>query len=322
MIILDLEWNRGYDNKPLEEVLQIGAVRTAGLGQPILDTFNAYIRPVVHKRFGPGAKDLPELSASLESELDFAAALARFLDWCGGEEEFASWGGDDGKVLEQNCRYWGLPVPQFPRFHNLQRAFGSLLGASGQQIALWRAAAYCRVPDTFTFHNALHDAVYTAAVAEWLTPESLAEPPERGPRQLPPLSPPLIPPHPRFRVGPFPTLSEVLNAKRARRPQCPLCGRSFGVAQWSGPLGQQYFTHFLCPDHGRFLCRLTATPLPGGLWRGRMTVPAPTPEQLQEYRCALDRGEFRCHGSTRRKRKRRLPSKGPVPGLTPAGAGV
>lgn len=114
MIILDLEWNRGYDNKPLEEVLQIGAVRTAGLGQPILDTFNAYIRPVVHKRFGPGAKDLPELSASLESELDFAAALARFLDWCGGEEEFASWGGDDGKVLEQNCRYWDCLSPSSP----------------------------------------------------------------------------------------------------------------------------------------------------------------------------------------------------------------
>ena len=27
MIVLDLEWNRGYDKKPLDEVLQIGAVR-------------------------------------------------------------------------------------------------------------------------------------------------------------------------------------------------------------------------------------------------------------------------------------------------------
>ena len=30
MIILDFEWNRGYDGKPLDEILQIGAVRLAG----------------------------------------------------------------------------------------------------------------------------------------------------------------------------------------------------------------------------------------------------------------------------------------------------
>ena len=41
MIVLDLEWNRGYDKKPLDEVLQIGAVRMDGLGGPITDTFNA-----------------------------------------------------------------------------------------------------------------------------------------------------------------------------------------------------------------------------------------------------------------------------------------
>ena len=41
MIVLDLEWNRGYDKKPVNEILQIGAVRTEGLGGPILDTFNA-----------------------------------------------------------------------------------------------------------------------------------------------------------------------------------------------------------------------------------------------------------------------------------------
>ena len=60
MIIWDLEWNRGYDRTPLDEILQIGAVRVAGLGGPVLDTFNAYIRPAVHKKFDPGARRLPE----------------------------------------------------------------------------------------------------------------------------------------------------------------------------------------------------------------------------------------------------------------------
>ena len=34
MIVVDLEWNRGYDKTPLDEILQIGAVR---LGADDLD---------------------------------------------------------------------------------------------------------------------------------------------------------------------------------------------------------------------------------------------------------------------------------------------
>lgn len=85
MVILDLEWNRGYDNKPLGEILQIGAVRVEYPGGPVTDTFNAYIRPSVHKRFDPGAKQLPDLRMSQESELDFVTALEMFRTWCGAE---------------------------------------------------------------------------------------------------------------------------------------------------------------------------------------------------------------------------------------------
>lgn len=38
MVILDLEWNRGYDNTPLDEILQIGAVRVDYPGGPVTDT--------------------------------------------------------------------------------------------------------------------------------------------------------------------------------------------------------------------------------------------------------------------------------------------
>ena len=40
MIILDLEWNRSYDKKPLDEILQIGAVRVDRLGGPVTDTLD------------------------------------------------------------------------------------------------------------------------------------------------------------------------------------------------------------------------------------------------------------------------------------------
>ena len=84
MIILDLEWNRGYDKNPLDEILQIGAVRLDRPGGPITGTFNAFIRPRVHKKLNRAAKALPEVKASQTSDLDFPTAYGRFLAWCGG----------------------------------------------------------------------------------------------------------------------------------------------------------------------------------------------------------------------------------------------
>ncbi len=95
MIILDLEWNRSYDKKPLDEILQIGAVRVEKLGGPVVDTFSVFIRPQVHKRFDPGARKLPELRASIESNVEFPAGLEMFRTWCGEETAFAAWGGGD-----------------------------------------------------------------------------------------------------------------------------------------------------------------------------------------------------------------------------------
>ncbi|WP_294471342.1 3'-5' exonuclease [uncultured Intestinimonas sp.] len=305
MLLIDFEWNRGYDNKPLDEILQIGAVRVSQLGGPILDTFNAYIRPQVHKRFGPGAKVLPELECSRTSELDFATALSAFLDWCGGETEFAAWGGDDFRVLQQNCDYWGLPVPLLHQTYDLQRAFGYLVGAQGQQVALWRAAAYCGIPDTFTFHNALNDAVYTAAVSEWLSEESLRYVPDPADsrKKLPRFSEEPFPAQPRFRVGPLPSPEAVLDARPARRPACPLCGQRAWVQQWQRASRRQYLAVFSCPAHGRFLCRMTLTPMEDGAWRGRVAVPPLTPDLLEAYRAALSGRIHVCKGSSRRRRK-------------------
>ena len=43
VIVMDLEWNRSYDKKKLDEILQIGAVRIDAVGGTIRDTFNRFI---------------------------------------------------------------------------------------------------------------------------------------------------------------------------------------------------------------------------------------------------------------------------------------
>lgn len=302
MIVLDLEWNRSYDNIPLEEILQIGAVRMDRLGGRILDTFNVYIRPRVHKKFNRSAKALPELQESVRSRISFPEALGAFLRWCGGETEFAGWGGDDFLVLAQNCAYWQLPALQVRRQIDLQAAFSLMLG-TGQRVALHWAVEYCQIPAPFTFHNALCDAVYTASVGERIPGGCLAM------ADLPPrlhrFARTQYPPQPRRRVGPFPAPAAALDSRECRRALCPLCGQGTWVRQWAWRDPRQYFAEFRCPVHGPFLSRLTLSPDGEGGWQGRLTVPVITPAVLQAYQAALDSHIHACRSQRRRSKKRR-----------------
>ena len=181
---MDLEWNRSYDKKKLDEILQIGAVRTAHTGGPIRSTFNAFIKPRVHRRFDPGAKKLPDLQSAIDSETTFAEAWAAFTDWFGDDRVFAFWGPDDFGVIRQSCAYWGVEGFEPEKVYNYQRAFAHAYGEPTNMMALWRVVDYLGIPDIFDYHNALNDAMYTALVGAWLKPEDLDfAPPKRVKRR-------------------------------------------------------------------------------------------------------------------------------------------
>ncbi|MBR3561607.1 MAG: exonuclease domain-containing protein [Oscillospiraceae bacterium] len=178
MIVMDLEWNRSYDRKKLDEILQIGAVRTAYPGGPITDSFCVFIRPRVHKSFDPGARKQPDLQCAIDSEETFASAWAAFRAWCGDDRVFAFWGPDDFGVIRQNCAYWGVDAFEPEKVYNYQRAFSHAYGSSSV-AALWRVVDYLGIPDVFEYHNALYDAMYTALVGAWLRQEDLEDVPQR-----------------------------------------------------------------------------------------------------------------------------------------------
>ena len=319
MIILDLEWNRGYDLTPLEEILQIGAVRMDRLDGGITDTFNAYIRPRVHRKFNPTTKALPDFESSLASELDFATAYAAFRAWCGDERIFAEWGRDDLKVLKANCEYWKLPPLEPEKACDFQWAFSSLLDP-GRQLRLCDAVEYLKIPAPFCYHNALNDALYAAMVGAWLG-DALAfveKPPKvkkrRTRKRRWSFAQAVFPPQPRHRVGPFETVDTVLNARASRKPSCPVCRKRDTVHLWYFAQPGVYYSPFRCPEHGRFLCRLTLAQLEDGRWRGRLAVPAITPELLREFDRAADGSVHNCKMTGRRKRKKRRRRRKPAVG--------
>lgn len=184
MIVMDLEWNRSYDKKPIDEILQIGAVKTDGLTGVITDSFNIYIKPVIHKKFDIGAKKLPDLDDIKESDNSFKTAWEKFTEWCGDETEFAFWGPDDTLVIKRNCEYYGLEYMPFPKVWNFQKAFSHAYDGTGkQEMALFRVVTFLRIPDVFDYHNALNDAMYTALVGKVLRQEDLEFVPPPKPRK-------------------------------------------------------------------------------------------------------------------------------------------
>jgi hypothetical protein len=290
MIILDLEWNRSYDKKALDEILQIGAVKLDYLGGPITSQFNAFIRPRIHKRFDPGARKLPDLRESLDSDLSFAEAWAAFTAWREGEDCFAFWGRGDFDTLRRSCEYWGVPCEEPATVYDLQLAFAHACGADRQQMALLRVVDYLGIPDLFDYHNALNDAMYTALVTAWLRLEDVEYKPEkhRTPRRRRRKNEPFCAlPFGKDkgrRTGTYPGVGALLAARESRRQKCPLCGNAMWVRDWRIADPLHYYSAVRCEKHGRFVCRLTAAPVGDGeLWRGHTAVPPVTPELLRCY---------------------------------------
>lgn len=288
----------------LEEILQIGAVRCDRLGGPITDTFNVFIRPKVQKRFSPGARVLPELEASVKSHVSFSEALELFLDWCAGETRFAEWGRDDFRILVRNAVYWGIDIKLPDTYLDVQAAFGRTLGETNV-FPLFHAVDYCRIPDTFTFHNALNDAAYTCLVAGFVTQEAVRE-------SLCAITNkdmhPIIKPKPakknQTRMGPFKTREQALNNLGSRRAVCPVCRHVERVGEWYGAGGDIFYGEASCPQHGPVLRRLRLTRQPdGAFWTYNDTLPA-TPSNLGRLRAA-QRGEHVACLRKRRKRRRK-----------------
>lgn len=302
MIVLDLEWNRGYDKTPLDEILQIGAVRLDRPGGRIVDTFSVFIKPRVHKRLNRTAKALPEIDASLSSDLDFPTAYHRFLQWCGDDGAFAAWGADDFDTLEQNARYWKLPLLKPRAVFDIQTAFSLTLGTM-QNIALWWAVDYCQIPQCFTYHNALHDAMYTALTSAWV-PEELMELSARPRWTLRYLLRPYLP-QPSRNVGPCPSLSSALNSRTARKALCPVCGEEIWIQGWNSHQQGTYYSDILCPSHGHFIARLTLSVRGDGQWQGHQEIPDLTQSLLEDYGKARTGKYYLCKGGPRRRRRYR-----------------
>ena len=176
-------------------------------------------------------------------------------------------------------------------------------GNTNQQVALHDAVEYCAIPASFSFHSALHDALYTALVAEFLGKKALAF--KVSEKKLRRFSQFEFNALQRRRIGPFARIEALLNGKITRKMECPICGEKRWISEWRTCDSKRYFSSFHCLEHGKFICKLSAFRTDDGQFSANLSVPEITLELVEEFGKASKGTSYKCVSMRHRKRRRR-----------------
>ena len=115
IIVLDLEWNQNSGgkkekntNKPIFEIIEIGAVKLNEKYE-IIDKYSQLIKPQIYHTMHKITADLIHLQMNeLNKGKNFPEVMREFMEWCGEEYIFATWGPLDLLELQRNMTYYKL----------------------------------------------------------------------------------------------------------------------------------------------------------------------------------------------------------------------
>lgn len=175
-VVFDLEWNqcpfgkeRENDKLPFE-IVEIGAVKIGSQGER-LGEFQRIVRPMVYKKLHFRTKEVIHIDAkTLESGQPFYVVVKEFLEWCGENCVFCTWGTTDLVELQRNMKYYGLlkMLPGPIRFYDVQKLFSLAYEDGKTRKSLEYGSNFLKLEQQRDFHRALSDAWYTAEIFKGL----------------------------------------------------------------------------------------------------------------------------------------------------------
>ena len=182
-IVMDLEWNQNpygksnYCSDIPFEIIEIGAVRVTE-DREILDSYQQVIRPQVYRKLHYKTQEITHFTdEELNRGKSFRRAILEFLEWCGDDYMFCTWGSMDLVELQKNMRHYRLErILEFPLFYvDLQKMFSLRYDDGHMKRTLMSAVEYLEIPEDKEFHRALSDAYYTAKVMQVMDFEKYKE---------------------------------------------------------------------------------------------------------------------------------------------------
>ena len=178
-IVFDLEWNQSpggkkYSNSRLPfEIIEIGAVKM-NEQREVVDVFQRLVKPQVYNWIHDSIHEVIHVDyKDLADGVSFQQAADEFLDWCGEEWIFCTWGNQDVMELQRNMKYYGKlsMIPGPVTYYDVQKLFAIRYEENHERRALEFAADKMGIAKKMEFHRALGDAYYTACVLQKIEDE-------------------------------------------------------------------------------------------------------------------------------------------------------
>ena len=321
-IVLDMEWNQPWPGSPSAqkvlpvqirgEIIQIGAVRISA-DQLVQDEFQVLIRPKYYRHLNRRVSKLTGIKDSRlkEEGLPFRDAMTRFMDWCGEDIIFLTWGFDDIRILRENLQLFGMQTEWTDRWYNAQMIFNAQTDGSSAQKALKTAMEIFGIEATRPAHDALGDAYHTALICAKLDLDrgiteygQALKNHENGfhGAQLPGCIA-------RKVFHDYADKNAALEAMSGEENICPICKKKMTGTRWFAQPGHRYMDLAACPEHGKFLIRVRFSEQPDGLIRvSRLTYEA-TSEAAEAYARRAEKADPEERKTSPRRRRRRGTSK-------------
>lgn len=184
-IVYDLEFNQDIPsfNSTMEvttkypyEIIQIGAVKLDE-NYNVVDTFNRYVKPTIYSQISTFITELTGITTEeLLEEDTFPSIYREFIRFMGTDDPvLCIWGMSDVKELFRNVEYYNQDKTLLPlKYINLQPYVSMHFKLSKHQLLkLQTAVEMLQIEMPYQFHNALHDAYYTAELFKKINFEAI-----------------------------------------------------------------------------------------------------------------------------------------------------
>ncbi len=266
-IVLDLEWNQSStkaEEKEIPfEVIEIGAVKLDE-HQQMVSQFSELIRPQIYTQMHQITSRLIHLKMEeLQKGHPFLEVMERFLDWCGEDYIFVTWGPLDLTELQRNMNYYKMePLADAPfPFYDAQKLFSLALEDGKSRRSLEYAIDFLHIKKDIPFHRAFSDAYYTAKVFAGLHTPAVLENVSYDTYHLPKSRKEEI--HHQFSryakyiSREFTDKAEAMEDHEVASSKCYLCHRNLRKKiKWFTNNGRNYFCVAYCEKHGFLKCKV------------------------------------------------------------------
>ena len=306
-IVFDMEWNQpawsgGMIMNPVPltgEIIEIGAVKLDEQLR-IVDDFCIYVVPKYYRSMNRAVQRLTNIREKYlkENGVPFPQACHRFLDWCGDDFSFVSWGQNDLPMLLENMRLHGIPTGDLPGCIDLQQVFARQVLQSRQQCSLDSALELVHETGEEA-HDALHDARNTVKVCAHL---------DLG-RDVADCTTLLFDVEPLRRE--FHHRNDILRDKKLKTFYCPCCGETVECDAWVKVNGGRSMALGQCSRGHEYILYLNFYATKAETFRTARMLYAMTDDLRQSYQKKLQK---QLEQQTRRRTR---PSGGKKPRKEP-----